>query len=175
MLKKIGLGVGFWAIMFIGVAAIMLVAMRLIVQQILEIVLAGIAGYVLAMIYFKKTPGSIKDGAILAVIWLAVATVLDLALTIQYVKGSGSYVDGLKNFYGSWVIWVSFIVFIGAVVLAAKMTHGGDVMKPSSTPMSSPPQSPPPAPPQSPQSPPPPPVPPQSPPTPPVPPQQPQV
>ena len=174
MIKKIGLGVGFWAIMFIGVAAVMLISMPSIVQQILEIVLAGVAGYVLAMIYFKKTPGSLKDGAILAVIWLVVATVLDLALTVQYMKGSGGYVDGLKNLYGKWELWVSFVVFIGAVVLAAKMTHGGDVMKSPVSP-ASPPQSPPPPPPQSPPTPPAPPAPPQSPPAPPAPPQQPQV
>lgn len=125
MLRKIGLGAGFWAIMFIGVSAFMVTPIPDIWQKILEIVLAGAAGYILGLIYFKKTPGDIKDGLILGVIWFIVGGILDLLITVQYVKGTGGYVDGLKNLYGMWSLWVSFVALFIGIIIAVKTTHGG--------------------------------------------------
>ena len=130
MVKKIGFGAGFWAVMFLGVSALIVTPIPSWLMIVLEIILAGAAGYVLGVIYFKKEPTDMVGGLVTAIIWLATATVLDLLLTVQYTRGvGGNYVDGLKNFYGAWQTWASFLVFIGAVVLAAKMTHGGEVIK----------------------------------------------
>lgn len=142
MLLKIGLGAGFWGIMFLGVCALMVTPLPALWQAILEIVLAGVAGYVLGMIYFKKNPGEVKDGIVIAVIWLVVGAILDLLITVQYTKASGTYIDGLRNLYGNWQIWVSFVVFIVAVVLSAKMTRGGAVMKSPQQPPAAPPTQP---------------------------------
>jgi len=130
MIKKIGLGAGFWAVMFIGISALIVTPLPEIVQQILGAVLAGIAGYILAMIYFKKTLGSIKDGLILAAIWFFTSLVLDLLITIQYVKAEvrGGYIDGLKSFYGSWDFWVGVILMFVGVAVASKFTHGDDIV-----------------------------------------------
>lgn len=129
MLLKIGLGAAFWGIMFLGVSAIMVTPLPLLAQHIIEIIIAAAAGFVLGKVYFKKHPADLKQGAITAVVWLVVATMLDLLVTVQYVRLDGTYVDGLKNLYGQWPIWVSFIVFIATTALAAKMTHGGALMR----------------------------------------------
>jgi len=144
----LGLGVGLWVVMFLGVFALMVSPMSDLVQKIGEIILAGVAGFVLAMLYFKKNPGDIKDGVVLWVAWLVIGTILDLLITIWFVKGSASYVEGLKMFYGMWSLWVSFVVMLGGIVLAAKTTHGGDLMKqspfePTNRPPQQPPQQPP--------------------------------
>lgn len=142
MLKKIGLGAGFWAIMFIGISAIMVIPMPTILQKILGIVLSGVAAYILGVIYFKKSPGEIKDGFILGVIWFIVSLVLDLLITVQYVKGGipgGSYIDGLKTFYGTWNLWVGILAMFVTLVIVAKTTRGGELMKP---PVPKPPRSP---------------------------------
>ncbi|MFA5021121.1 MAG: hypothetical protein WC517_03615 [Patescibacteria group bacterium] len=141
MVRKIGLGVGFWAVMFLAVSALMVTPLPAIWQRIFEIIVAGVAGYILAMIYFKKTPGDLKAGVILAVIWFVVSLVLDLLITIQYVKGTGSYMDGLKMFYSAKTFWVSTLAMVAGVLLAAKMTRGGQVMsRPQTEPMVPPPK-----------------------------------
>jgi len=125
----LGLGAGFWAIMFIGISALMVMPMPEILQQICGIILAGVTAFILAKIYFKKNPGDIKTGIILGVLWLITSTALDLLVTVQYVKAGGSYVDGLKSLYGAWNLWVGFLLMLVGVVAAAKMTHGGDLIK----------------------------------------------
>jgi len=125
----LGLGAGFWAIMFIGISAFMVMPLPEILQQICGIILAGVAGFILAKIYFKKNPGDIKAGIVLAISWLIVATILDLLITVQYVKAGGTYIDGLKGLYGAWNLWVGFFLMLVGVVVAAKMIHGGDLMK----------------------------------------------
>ena len=129
MLLKIGLGAAFWGIMFLAVSAVMVTPLPVIAQQIIEIAVAAVAGFVLGRIYFKKNPGDLKQGVLTAVIWLLIGTVLDLLITIQYVKADGTYVEGLKMFYGTWSLWVSFGLFIAGVALAAKLTHGGALIK----------------------------------------------
>lgn len=131
MLLKIGLGAAFWGIMFLAVSAVMVTPLPIIAQQLIEIIVAAVVGFILGRIYFKKNPGDMKQGVIIAVIWLLVSAVLDLLITIQYVKAGGSYVSGLKNFYGMWSLWVSFILFIVGVVLAAKFSQDGQPMKPA--------------------------------------------
>ena len=125
MLLKLGLGAAFWGIMFLAVSAVMITPLPLVAQQVIEIIVAAGAGFILGKIYFKKNPGDLKQGVMTAVIWLLIGTVLDLLITIQYVKADGTYVDGLKTFYGTWSLWVSFVLFIAAVASAAKLTHGG--------------------------------------------------
>ncbi|MAF13607.1 MAG: hypothetical protein CMI53_01810 [Parcubacteria group bacterium] len=125
----LGLGVGFWAIMFIGVSAIMVMPISDLIQKIAEIILAGIAAFILAKLYFKKNPGDIKAGLILGVVWFIVSGILDLLVTIQYVKAGGSYVDGLITFYSSWNLWVGFLLMFVGTALAAQTTHGGDLME----------------------------------------------
>ncbi len=135
MVKRIGLGVGFWAVMFLAVSVLMVSGLPEIWQKILEIIVSGVAAYILARIYFKKSPGGIKDGVALAIIWLVVGGILDLLVTIQYVKGNGTYLEGLKAFYGMWNLWVGIaLMFVGAIV-AAKTTRGGELIpKPPSQP-----------------------------------------
>ena len=126
---KIGLGAAFWGIMFLAVSAVMVTPLPLVAQQLIEIVVAAAAGFILGKMYFKKNPGDLKQGVLTAVIWLLIGTVLDLLITIQYVKADGTYVDGLKTFYGTWSLWVSFVLFVAAVASAAKVTHGGALIK----------------------------------------------
>ena len=128
-LLALGLGVGLWMVMFLGVFALIVSPLSDLIQKIGEIVLAGVAAFVLAKIYFKKSPGDLKDGVVLWLAWLILGTILDLLITIWFVKGSGSYVSGLKAFYGMWSVWVSFVVMLAGVGLAAKTTHGGELMK----------------------------------------------
>ena len=143
MIKKwplaIGLGAGLWGVMFIGVSALMVSGLPDLVQQIFEIVLAGVVAFILARLYFKKAPGDLKAGAILFVLWLAIETALDLLITVQFVKASGTYASGLKSFYGMWSLWVSFVLMLVGVELSAKITHGGELMKtPDQNPASKP-------------------------------------
>ena len=130
--------------MFIGISALMVIPMSVILQQIGGIVLAGVGGFILAKIYFKKNFGDIKAGIILGVLWLIVSTILDLLVTVQYVKAGGSYVDGLKSLYGAWNLWVGLLAMFVGIVVAVKLTHGGELMKrpPASSTPSSPPSTP---------------------------------
>ena len=121
MLKKIGYGAGFWAIMFIGVSALMVTPIPEIWQKILEIVLAGVGALILGLVYFKKAPGTIKNGLTLGVIWFIVGGILDLLITIQYVKAGGSYLFGLKTFYGAWSLWAGFLAMFLGLIMAAKL------------------------------------------------------
>ncbi len=73
-------------------------------------------------------------------VWFIVGGILDLLITIQYVKAGGSYLAGLKMFYSAKSLWAGFLLMFVGAVLAAKMTRGGELMKPN-TPM--PPQQPP--------------------------------
>ncbi len=128
----LGLGVGMWAIMFIGVSAFMVMPISLTWQKILEIILSGLAAFILGKLYFKKHPGELKDGLILGVAWFIVGGILDLLITVQYVKAGASYLSGLKSFYGMWSLWLGFLLMFVALVVAALTTHGGEVMKPFS-------------------------------------------
>ncbi len=123
-----GLALGLWAIIFIVISAIIVMPISSGLMTTLTTLVSPVAAFILARIYFKKYPGAIIAGVLLAVFWLIVGTVLDLLVTIQYVKGFGSYVDGLKDFYGAWTLWLSFGLMIAAVALAAKLTHGGKLM-----------------------------------------------
>jgi len=125
----LGLGAGMWAVMFIGISALMVTPLLAIWQTILEIILSGLAAFVLARFYFKKNPGDIKDGLILGIAWFIVGGILDLLVTIQYVKAGGSYLSGLKSFYGMWSLWVGFLLMFIGIVLAAKLTRGGELIK----------------------------------------------
>jgi hypothetical protein len=141
----LGLGVGLWAIMFIGVSAIMVTPLPDIAQKILEIILSGVAAFILAKIYFSKNPGDIKAGLILGVFWFVVEGILDLLVTVQYVKAGGTYLSGLKAFYSMWNLWLGFLLMFVGVVLAAKLTRGGELMKkpPTQQPPTQPPVAPP--------------------------------
>ena len=134
----IGLGAGFWVIMFIGVSAIMVALLSEIWQKILEIILAGVAAFILARLYFKKQPGEVKDALVLGIAWFIVGTILDLLITIQYVKAGANYFAGLKTFYGTWNLWVGFVLMFVGIIIAAKTTHGGELMKPPPPPSSTP-------------------------------------
>src|SRR3989344_3309069 len=102
MLRKVGFGAGFWAVMFLAVSALMVTPLPLIWQSILEIIIAGAAGYVLGILYFKKQPSDVKGAVVLDVTWILVG-----------------------------------------IVLAAKMTHGGQLMaRPQIEPMVKPPAPP---------------------------------
>ena len=128
---KLGLGLaaGLWAVMFIGVSAIMVTPLPLLWQKILEIILSFVAAFILAKIYFKKYPGDLKEGLILGVLWFVVGGILDLLVTIQYVKAGASYLIGLKTFYFMWNLWVGFALMFAGIILAAKITHGGELMQ----------------------------------------------
>ena len=136
MLRKIGFGAGFWGIMFLAVSALIISPLPNIWQKILEIIIAGIAAYVLAMIYFKKTPEDLRGVVILWAIWMIISAILDLLITVQYVKAGDTYLYGLRSFYGMWSLWVSFVVALGAMVLAAKMNQGAAPTKPTTSPLS---------------------------------------
>ncbi|MFA6215952.1 MAG: hypothetical protein WC768_05275 [Patescibacteria group bacterium] len=128
-ITAIALALGLWVVMFIGVSALMVAPLPAIWQKILEIVLSGAASFILARIYFKKNPGELKDGLALGAVWFLVGGVLDLLITVQYVKAGAGYFAGLKTFYGMWNLWVGFLLMFAGVVLAAKMTHGGEIAK----------------------------------------------
>ncbi|MFA6255310.1 MAG: hypothetical protein WC675_04765 [Patescibacteria group bacterium] len=130
----LGLGAGMWAVMFIGVCALMVTPLPVIWQQILEIILSGVAAFVLGRLYFRKHPGGVKDGLILGVSWFILGGILDLLVTIQYVKAAGTYLSGLKSFYSMWNLWVGFLLMFGALVIAALTTRGGQLMKPTAPP-----------------------------------------
>ncbi len=148
LLMVIGLGAGLWAIMFLGVFALIISPLPELVQKIAEIILAGVAAFILPKFYFKKNSSKIKDGVILWVAWLVIITILDLLITVWFVKGFGSYVSGLKIFYGMWSLWVSFFVMLSTIILASKTTPGGDLIKKPTTqapvvlPTQNPPQKP---------------------------------
>lgn len=143
LLLALGLGAGMWGVMFIGVSAIMVTPIPPLLQKILEIILSGVAAFILARIYFKKQPGDLKEGLILGVCWFVVGGVLDLLVTVQYVKGSASFFNGLKMFYGMWSLWVGFLLMFIGIVVAAKLTRGGELMKqPPFPPIQKPPQAP---------------------------------
>lgn len=130
----LGLGAGFWAVIFIGVSALMVTPLPAIWQKILEIILSAVAAFILAKLYFKKHPGDIKAGLILGVIWFIVGGILDLLVTVQYVKAGASYLTGLKTFYGMWSLWVGFLLMFVGIGVAALTTHGGELMKPPAQP-----------------------------------------
>ncbi|MFA5022048.1 MAG: hypothetical protein WC508_03150 [Patescibacteria group bacterium] len=129
----LGLGAGFWAIMFIGVSAFMVMPIAVLWQRILEIILAVLASFILSRIYFKKYPSDLKEALALGIFWLVISAVLDLLITIQYVKADGTYLDGLKSFYGMWSLWVSFVLTLISIIATAKITHGGQLMKSQNT------------------------------------------
>jgi hypothetical protein len=131
----LGLGAGFWAVMFIGVSALIVSPLFDIWQKIIEIGLAAVVSFILAKLYFKKNPGDIKEGLVLALIWLIISAILDLLITIQFVKAGGTYFDGLKQFYGMWSLWISFALTFVACVAAAKTTRGGELMAPTQPPV----------------------------------------
>jgi len=131
----LGLSAGMWAIMFIGVSAFMVLPIAVIWQKILEIILSGAAAFVLGKLYFKKHPGGLKDGLILGVAWFIIGGILDLLVTVQYVKAGASYFLGLKTFYGMWNLWVGFLLMFAALAVAALTTRGGEVAKPFSQPL----------------------------------------
>ncbi|MFA6411013.1 MAG: hypothetical protein WCW26_05580 [Candidatus Buchananbacteria bacterium] len=138
----VGLAAGLWAIMFIGVSAFMVMPISVLWQKILELILSVVGSFILARFYFKKNPGEIKDGLILGIFWLLAGTVLDLLITIFYVKASGTYLDGLKSFYGMWSLWVSFVLTVVTVAITAKITHGGILIKKPTPQVPMPPTSP---------------------------------
>ena len=138
----LGFGLGLWAIIFIGVSAIMVTPLALIWQKIAEIILVAVAAFILAKIYFKKNPGDLLQGFVLALSWFIVGIILDLLVTIQYVKGTGTYVDGLKEFYGTWNLWAGIVLMFVAVALAAKITRGGELMQKPQPPSPQPPTTP---------------------------------
>jgi len=142
-LLALGLGAGMWGVMFIGVSAIMVTPIPLLWQKILEIILSGVAAFILAKIYFKKHPGDIKEGLILGVCWFIVGGILDLLVTVQYVKAGASYLTGLKMFYGTWSLWAGFLLMFIGIAAAALTTHGGELMKPLAQPPSQKPPVPP--------------------------------
>ena len=133
MIKDWKLAVGFalalWVLIFVIISALMVIPMPALLSTILGFLVSPVIAFFLARLYFKKNPGGIKEGIVLAVFWLIVGTVLDLAVTIQYIKGTGTYADGLKSFYGAWSLWVSFVLMIVVVSLVAKMTRGGEIIK----------------------------------------------
>lgn len=150
MLKKIGFGAGLWAIIFIGISALRVTPLPYSIYRILSIVVAMAGAFILGYLYFKEKPGDFKQGLVLGLLWFAVGTVLDLLVTIQYIKAEigGGYIDGLKVFYGDWILWVSFILTILAVGASTLVTHGGKLMvrpnsQPTATPTPQPPQKPP--------------------------------
>ncbi|OGY45600.1 MAG: hypothetical protein A2731_02385 [Candidatus Buchananbacteria bacterium RIFCSPHIGHO2_01_FULL_39_8] len=139
----VGFAVALWVLIFVIISALMVIPMPALLLTILGLLVAPIVAFFLAKIYFKKNPGEIKEGVILGVFWLIVGTILDLLVTIQYVKETGTYVDGLKEFYGAWSLWVSFVLTIIVVALVANMTRGGEMIeKPSVSPSATPPQQP---------------------------------
>ena len=138
MVQKIGFGAAQWGIMFLAVSAIMITPLPDWWQKIIEIVVAGVASYILAMIYFKKHPATMKDAVMLWVIFMIVSAVLDLLITVQYVKANNSYVTGLKMFYGMWSLWLSFVVSLGAIIVASKMNHSAPAPMVMTQPMKTP-------------------------------------
>ena len=82
------------------------------------------------------------QGFVLALSWFIVGIILDLLVTIQYVKGTGTYVDGLKEFYGTWNLWAGIVLMFVAVALAAKITRGGELMQKPQPPSPQPPTTP---------------------------------
>ncbi len=138
MLKKIGFGAGFWAVMFLAVSALMVTTLPSIWQKVLEIVIAGVAAYILAMIYFRKSPAGIKEGVALFITWFIVSGILDLLITIQYVRGVASYMEGLKLFYGMESFWISLALALVGVLVAAKLASGRSGSTMQQPPMSQP-------------------------------------
>ena len=125
----LGLGIGLWAVMFIGVSAFMVMPIAVIWQRILEIILSLIASFVLGRIYFKKNPGNLKDALILGAAWFIVGGILDLLITVQYVKASYGYVYGLQTFYGMWSLWVGFVMMFAGLIAASRLTASVVPMK----------------------------------------------
>jgi hypothetical protein len=97
--------------------------MEAILQKILEIILSGRAGFILSLVYFRKNSGGIKEALSLFAVWFIVGGILDLLITIQYVKAANSYLWGLKTFYGSWSLWLGFVFMLAGVVLASYLKH----------------------------------------------------
>ena len=139
MVKKIGFGAAFWGIMFLSVSALLVSPLPDLWQKVIEIVVAGVASYVLAMIYFKKQPGGRAEGIKLWVLFMVVGTILDLLITVQYVRLRYSYLYGLKTFYSMWSLWVSFAVSFVAIVLAAKSNKNTTMAHSISQPLMPPP------------------------------------
>ncbi len=127
----IGFGVLFWLIIFVVMSILIFTSAIKDNQYLLSIfnwLVDGGAAYFLARFYFKRTPGTFRDGIILGIFWLAISSVLDMAITIPlFIKNHLSklfniqvgYVDAAGYFFSNWLLWVGFLVIVVATAVAA--------------------------------------------------------
>lgn len=105
-LKGIGLGVLLWILIFVGVSVLMFTPFlqgMLQVQQILYWIFLAFFILISTWLYFKDAKKyTWKDGLYLALVFLGVATLLDIAITVPlFVK---SYV----TFFLDWQLYVGY-------------------------------------------------------------------
>ncbi|MFA4830671.1 MAG: hypothetical protein WC862_03605 [Patescibacteria group bacterium] len=121
--RALGFGVLLWVFIFVIWSVIMFVPVlkgRLAVQYVIELAVMIPLVLLLAKWYFKQDPPSVKKGLLLGILSLFVMAVLDLTITLPLFVGpqAGGYTAGLKQFYGSWQMWVSFAWFLILCVFA---------------------------------------------------------
>jgi uncharacterized membrane protein YtjA (UPF0391 family) len=107
-LAATGWAILYWVLIFVVISIIMfgLPSLSSTNQNIISLIIE--IGLVLfcAGMYFKKYPGTFVNGIILGVWFLIVGTVLDLLITVPL------FVKSYSAFYGTWNLWVGFVITI---------------------------------------------------------------
>lgn len=136
MIKNIshalGLGIVFWIIVFIVIALVNILPFlkeQVLVQWIITWIVVSAVSLYLSKVYFKKNPGTIKDGILIGIFWIALLSVLDMAITVPFfVKPSvskfwnqnASYIDSAAFLFSEWKLWIGFLFIMVICVITAK-------------------------------------------------------
>jgi len=123
-------GIILYVIIFIAVSIMLFtpgLKSILWLRWMIDWLVVGLGSYYFSLKYFKKTPGKIYAGAVLAFFWLSVHVVLDLIITVPLTLKSvsaqigrqASYVDAAGVFYYEWKLWVGFIIMLVVTTIMA--------------------------------------------------------
>jgi hypothetical protein len=83
---------------------------------IVSILLTLVLLYFFTIWYFKKEKPSAKEGALLGVVFIAVSTIIDLAIVIPYIITTDSVAD-IVTYYSNPLFWFTLVLIVGATTL----------------------------------------------------------
>lgn len=122
-------GVIFYFISVLFYAPLELMQLNLAIKSSIAILIILIVAFVLSIIYFKKYPGDFKQGVMVGVIWLIIATIGDgLAFILLIATGNADLIDKFAQLMKPGYISAGIISLVLLVLLtgfAGKSVHGG--------------------------------------------------
>ena len=103
-------GILLWFLIF-AVYSVLMFAVKQVKPDLLMLLLSPILALFCGWMYFRGVKkASIQEGLFLGLYFVAVGSVLDLAVTVPF------FVRSFTTYYGDWTLWASFafsIVFTG--------------------------------------------------------------